>query len=227
MAVDFNALMNAFNEAEMNHGLEGGKVLPKGTYPVEVEKVLDADVSSAKGTPFVRLQLRVLDGPFANQRAFVTHYMSKVASAEVQHAVAQFRQLKAAGVDIPVEIKKTMNFFNMSMTLLKDLGVPPRDISMLPEADPLTSLAFYNTDAWPGQRLFAGIGIDSAESQEQQAREQGRTVGNAQDRNTLTSHRPFDAEQMGNWQAKELPRQMRVAGHVPAAVTAGAAALRV
>lgn len=202
-----NDAMQAFLNAEENHGFGLGDVLPRGTYPVEVSSV-KADLTKT-GSVSTRITLTVLAGPLEGRKAFVDHFL----------------------VDLFDPSKTGSTYYNMSATFIRSIGatllpVNPAQFPSTAEA----SKAAYNPEAWVGLKFMAEIGIETAEAQAKAAVKDGRTPsGTERDRNRLAGWHSLASPDKGidAWTAKELPKQVaakaRAAGsasaNVPSAAT--------
>lgn len=208
----FDNIYKAYKEADADPGLVGIPILPRGTYPVKIVNV-NSGTSSAKGTPYVTLQVEVLEGPFKGKRTRLQYWLCKVTDPALGDAVQ-------AWYACPPEDRKEKlddnhrklagNFFR-AKGLMEAVGVQPADIRKSNDAD-LNALAlkFYNADAWVGKTYLCGMSVETAERQESQALEQGRDPGVPEDRNRPTSWKKLDEAALTKWRAKELPRQVKV-----------------
>lgn len=180
--------LQAFLSAEENHGFGLGDVLPRGTYPLEVE-VAKSDLTKT-GSVSVRLQLRVLAGPFENRRVFIDQFLVNLYDQE----------------------KVGSTFYNMSSTFVRSLraSLLPVNAAQFPSTAE-ASKAAYNAEAWVGLTFIGEVGVETADAQAKAAAKDGRaTTGNERDRNRLAGWHSYDSPTKGIavWQAKELPKQI-------------------
>ena len=191
-------ILKAFQEAEADEGFSGGECLPRGQYPVVVH-VQRTGTSQERGTPYVDLDLEVVDGPYKGRHAFVRYWLLDVYGAD------------------PSELrdKESKAFRNLQRCkgLMHALGFEqPAQAEGTYESTGDASLVFWRVPEWDGRRMIAGLQVETAEKQMQQAQERGFDLENARDRNRLTSWKPLNDETLQAWREKELPRQMRAAG---------------
>jgi hypothetical protein len=160
--------------------------------------------SSQKGTPFVDVQLRVIEGPRKNRVAFIRQFLSNPMDDAVYQQIARGKGGSADELD-----QKSFKFYNMTSGFVKSLGVAPQQVD--PGQFPSSadaSVAFWNVKAWEGQKFVAGISVETAESQIEQAKNRGGEIPqNPSDRNQLRSYYPLDQEQLEKLRNEEFPKQ--------------------
>lgn len=201
---EMNELLAEFLKAEEDHGFGvGGGTLPIGVYPVLIEKVPRVDGGRRKtengvellGTPNARLQLRVLDGPFADRVAFVN--MNLVNPFDPH--------------------RKGSQFYNMSATFIRDIGAPIQPVNpALFESPEEAAKAAYAPEKWEGLKFVAEIGLETVEKQKSKAQKRNVELDESkmQDRNTLAGWHAWGNEKSGYeaWKKNELPKQVAKAG---------------
>ena len=180
-----SSMYEGFDDVEASYGFVP-EPLPKGWYPMVVEKVLDTK-TSVKGSLSARLQLQVTEGEYKDKRAFVSLTMTPAK-------LDQNNQNKTEA-----ELKKNTTVIQQLMSgWMKSINATTSIPAGADEDEKVCS--FFNIGTWDGSQFMANIKYRAAS-------------GNFDASNNLGSFRNLDDEKYGIavWREKSVSKDEKVA----------------
>lgn len=194
--------LDKFLDAPEDHGMQ--PVTPAGQYPVQIEAAEGSCNKNPERTSIrARLQLRILDGPYAGRVVFVDKYLANLFD--------------------PDHVQNKPKYYNQTATLIKVIGAKLNEVEPSSyESLGAAAVACYDVEnKWVGAKFIADVAVDSVEKQwksiskraEDDNVEPSVDASQLRDRNTLDGWHAWEGKNgYEAWKKKVLPRQNLQAG---------------